>query len=433
MDNTIETKLNRVDAAVSTIKQNLHFEDNALIEDVAASTDIKRLTNVFVQQNEPEIKDGIWVQCDEKENAFDKIIMDRNMIVPYKWQIPDVLTPFYIKSNANAVIASPNTVTVVGDTLFFFDKGYITYDLTSNTNIATERVDRNRLSSSTHNSSATDGTLIYFSYGSYGQMHIYDPVTNADSEVSITQAGDHYIAYSPFDNCVYVITSEGRYILRHNRNDNTTKQILSVKEYNGELRYVRLLALGQQLLVITNVPGESFVIDLANNDNISKTAYEGLSTIAVPRNTTSVAYGLLDMSDHFYIYNGQDEIIKYSKETLLGEDVTSLFYDPAISKLHSLFYYNNQFYGFVSVTGTAPVYLVPLAVQGKDYDCSAVIISQAPITRTEYQTALWTYEGLEGRMTQSFFDIFYYNKEKGYMKDYPIYYGNGTEWIRFKN
>lgn len=30
-------------------------------------------------------------------------------------------------------------------------------------------------------------------------------------------------------------------------------------------------------------------------------------------------------------------------------------------------------------------------------------------------------------MTQSFYDIFYYNKEKGFMKEYPIYYGNGTE------
>ena len=432
MNNTIETKLNRVDAAVLTIKHNLHFEDNALIEDVAASTDIKKLTNVFVQQNEPSVKDGIWVQCDEAENAFDKIIMDRNMIVPYKWQIPDVLVPFYIKSNANAVIASPNTISVMGDTLFFFDKGFITYDLAANSNIAIERIDRSRLSSSTHNSSTTDGKVFYCCYGMYGTMQIYNPETNAVSEANLTQSTDHYITYSQFDNCVYIINNGGREIRRYNCDSAAMTTIKSVKEYNGELRYVRLLALGQHLLVITNVPGESFIIDLANNNNILTTGYEGLSTIAVPKNTDSVAYGLLDMSDHFYIYNGQDEIIKYSKETLLGEDVTSLFYDPAISKLHAMFYYNNQFYGLVSVTGTAPVYLLPLSVKGKDYDSSAVVISQAPISRTEYQTALWTYDGLVGRMTQSFYDVFYYNKEKGFMKEYPIYYGDGEKWIKFR-
>jgi hypothetical protein len=96
-----------------------------------------------------------------------------------------------------------------------------------------------------------------------------------------------------------------------------------------------------------------------------------------------------------------------------------------------MFYYEDQIY-MVTGPSRSEIYIMPMEMIGKQYDCDCVLISQAPITKTEHQTALWTYEGLRGRMTQSFYDVYYYNKNEGYKLEYPIYYGNGTEWIRFK-
>lgn len=59
MDSNLSNKLNRVEESLITIKNNLHFPNNAIIEEVAASTDIKRIANIYIQENEPEKKEGI--------------------------------------------------------------------------------------------------------------------------------------------------------------------------------------------------------------------------------------------------------------------------------------------------------------------------------------------------------------------------------------
>ena len=200
MDNTIEIKLNRVDAAVSTIKQNLHFEENALIEDVAASTDIKRLTNVFVQQNEPEVKDGIWVQCDEKENAFDKIIMDRDMIVPYKWQLLNQ----HPKLSNIEVLNAPDSWIMVGGKVFRYDWGCKSYTLANN-NGAFAKHQSWRVESNDRDSITTDGTYIYVGLARYGSNYVFNVSNGAEAKKDELPDLNYpvHIKYNGYDNCIY--------------------------------------------------------------------------------------------------------------------------------------------------------------------------------------------------------------------------------------
>jgi hypothetical protein len=425
MDNTIETKLNRVDAAVSTIKQNLHFEDNALIEDVAASTDIKRLTNVFVQQNEPAVKDGIWVQCDEKANAFDKIIMDREMIIPYKWQLLNQ----HPKLSNIKVLNAPDSWLMVNGKVFRYDWGCKSYTLSNNNGTFAQHQSW-RVESSSRDSIATDGTNVYVGLGGYSSSKVFS--VNNGAEVTGYPNFDHvsHVRYNSYDNslyaCGYYYGYKSKGIIKL---DLATKSIAEIYK-DTSVEETKVVPLGNRLLCIAAEKGKSYMLDISSVPALKvNDAPVAIQDIYVPAED---GWGILDMPDHFYIYNGLNSIVKYNKDTLEAEDMTEAFKDSEIQNLYSLMYYDNKFW-CIHGPSFDEVYLAPMETMGKVYHDNAVLISQAPISKTEHQTALWTYDGLEGRMTQSFYDIFYYDKEKGYMKDYPIYYGNGIEWIKFKN
>lgn len=433
MDNTLDIKLNRIDAAVATIKRNLNFEENALIEDVAASTDIKKLTNVFVQQNEPEVKDGIWVQCDEKENAFDKIIMDREMIVPYKWQYPDVVAEFKAAQGSLTGRQSSlewlgaNNGVVVNDKLYFIIGPNLgVYDLVQGGNIAVQH-GTYRIYADKIDQTAVSNSYVFGINTQNCYAWNLETLAKTDVGVGGSYKGNH-LCYSAFDNYMYL--AYGNYgDIKRIHGDTLVQEAFMNSSTMKKIS--RLLSLGEKLLCISDKPGYSYIYDLASNTKLT-TGPEGLSTLAIDNYAMP---GFLELSDCFLVYNGLKQVIRYSKDTLLGEDITDQFNDPAIQQLCGMFKYKEDYYGIISQKENTftPVSLLKMETRGKEYDSNAVLISQAPISRTEYQTALWTYDGLEGRMTQSFYDIFYYNKEKGFMKEYPIYYGNGTEWIKFKN
>ncbi len=64
MSQTLNNKIVRVDNAISTLKTNLHLPADAPIEDVA---NLKNLVRLYVQSEEPDSKDGIWLQTAKPE------------------------------------------------------------------------------------------------------------------------------------------------------------------------------------------------------------------------------------------------------------------------------------------------------------------------------------------------------------------------------
>lgn len=58
-ENSLNTKLNRVEMVTKDLRTKLKLDDSAVIEDVVEATNLAALANVFVQENEPDIKDGI--------------------------------------------------------------------------------------------------------------------------------------------------------------------------------------------------------------------------------------------------------------------------------------------------------------------------------------------------------------------------------------
>lgn len=74
-ENGLNTKLSRVDEAVGTLRRKLKLNENDPVEKVVEKTDIKNHLNIFIQDAEPETKEGIWIKTAETL-PVDKIVTD---------------------------------------------------------------------------------------------------------------------------------------------------------------------------------------------------------------------------------------------------------------------------------------------------------------------------------------------------------------------
>ena len=80
-ENSLNNKFNRVDSAIAEMRQNLNLQSTDSIETVAETTalNLKKLMNIFIQQEEPETKDGIWIKSDPFE--YDEIKVDETLVI----------------------------------------------------------------------------------------------------------------------------------------------------------------------------------------------------------------------------------------------------------------------------------------------------------------------------------------------------------------
>lgn len=76
MANNLNSKLTRVDEAIATMRQNLKISSNAPVEEVVNATNfaLKDLMNIYIQEDEPLEKDGIWLKTQPFD--YDSVTID---------------------------------------------------------------------------------------------------------------------------------------------------------------------------------------------------------------------------------------------------------------------------------------------------------------------------------------------------------------------
>lgn len=427
MENGLKEKLDRVTNTIDEMKINLQLDSNAPIEEIAEATDLHTLSNVFIQPDEPDIKDGIWIQTD-KLYPYDNIIVDNEIIVPYKWQIPAITTPIK-KGTTKINFSSGHRIWVEDDWLYFgYGDSICRYNLQDNNGVA-EEIDKNKIGATAK--LCKNGNICYYiNQNTWNPIRLkkYDLNTKTETEIGTFSTGGYSLSewnYSPVDNCFYMFYA--RYTLAiKSAVDGSSVAAWSNHTLPCGTNSEKIIPLGDKVLVTAT--HNSFLID-TNTHQISQ------EPAAVKNVRASTSSTVLDMGDYFYVFEGGDlnKVTKYHKETFEAEDVTALFYDPEMKYFKSLFRYKDKFYSLVGESTNKEGYLWPMETTGTSYDSNAVVLAQAPISKTEYQTALWTYPFIKGGLKQSFYDVFYYNIEEGLKKGYPTYYGNGERWIKFKN
>ena len=245
MSSSLNNKLDRVDAAIADMRHRIVLNENASIEEIAAATDLKSCTNVFIQETEPEIKEGIWFQTDSESHPYDTIAVDNETIVPYKWQLNNkkampvyaqgspygVYKNYFLKVNSNGYLgiydmnnnmASVKTITGNSYTLrgivyltVIENKAYVTHS-GCNGNLSVFNLDTLKYEGDKTLSLSNIGYFTYneitkcFYYGSGNKNYKYSletqsytqlPTANLQSNQNFAVAIGPYVWYSRDNSC----------------------------------------------------------------------------------------------------------------------------------------------------------------------------------------------------------------------------------------
>lgn len=423
MNQSLNSKLTRIDETLSIMKDNLRLDENEMIENLATATNLHSLTNIFIQEEEPEIKDGIWIQADKNTHPYEVLKIDEDIIIPGAWRKDKSYT---------AGIG----ITVSGDRQTMITLNGYLYSLKSNsifkTNLQTGESVTWKSAISVYSGIYTDGVDI-FTYGGTKVLHF-----KMDGTDTIYETGGQIscICKSPNWDYFYIVY-DGSFYKYDMISKSRTKITVSIST-SSYISYMHPLG-EDRLLVFGNTTKWGMfngIVDCIGNTYTS--CLDSLDRIFANYFTASPS------GDSLYFSISQDEsewsgkvitkgMFRIDLNTLTYEDLTSQFFtDEMSTSLINMVYNNGKFYSINTVNSNT-IRITPQDSSTVQYDKNMIVIMQCPITKSEKQTALWTYPCLEGRMCQSFYDVYYYNKDTGFNFTLPTYYGNGTEWVKFKN
>ena len=68
--------------------------------------------------------------------------------------------------------------------------------------------------------------------------------------------------------------------------------------------------------------------------------------------------------------------------------------------------------------------------QYKDFENNSIVVSQG---NNKYFTELISNEDVDGKILFPFNNIYFNTIENGLDDTIPTYYGDGTQWVKFKN
>lgn len=439
MEQNLDTKLTRIENTVNIMKTNLRLPENEVIEKVAEATNLHSLANIFMQEEEPEVKNGIWIQANEAEYKYDTIKIDKNIIIPGQWR-PDLAKKV---SWTNFYMFPGKYMCTIGDKLYIYNpsNGYL-YSYNYETNSLTEIISVGK----GMDAICSDNINRIFFCGS-STLWIVNIDTKEKAGWTCSYTSGSYNAswndccYNAYDNSVYMLGSNEVFFASFNLTNNSFKKI---RQFGRHSQRNHIFARGHEIVFISGS-------DSGYNSNTG-CIYDidtGLVSTGTGDLSSYVVRGLFwsqEIGQYHYVFqvdstsNGSPltKVVKIDKETLTYEDITEQFVNENVSKYINIQFIAGNYYGFYGQSkNTSGAYTdmwcLPMETGEVQYDHNSIVIMQSPITIAPLQTALWTYPCLEGRMCQSFFDVYYYNKDTGFNFTFPTYYGDGEKWIKFKN
>lgn len=377
--------------------------------------------NVFLQQNEPETKEGIWLQDDTL--TFDNIAFDTDISGEENW---DIRNDYAIMPGSMSYHPAP----IIGNDIYLFgiggNKPSYKYNII---NDSYTKISDYPYSYGTSGSAIVSiGTDIYILGGGYAGLlsnYKYDTLKDIYTQLS-------NIPYTFLNNVAATVGTNIYLFGSYNNPSNTTYKYDTLTG-----TYTKLTNLPYNL---KNGAGVTIGTDIYLFGS-SETDYY---TIAYKYNTVTDTYTkLTDIPDIFYggsavavgnniyLFGGNHSENYYTmayKYNIISDTYTKLddipknFYSGAATN-----YNDEKIYLFGCDGGTkVQVFLI----KTKTYEDNSILISQGV---GDYATQLVSIPRTTGRMLHHFHDAWHYTQANGLSKTIPTYYGNGTEWIKFKN
>ena len=392
--------------------------------------------NVFMQETEPELKNGIWLQ---NNNTYDKVIVDKEAsdsgII-----IGDKLSNFPVDTRASSISV------LAGNNIYIFSTGRenhsYKYNIIDDTFSRIADVDE-VLDDGMQYSGIyfPEDDIIYFAYST--AITTYDIKTDSYVRYSLSGTsgnGTPYSNFARYGRNIYSFYNSSQNILKINVDDKTVSAISFpyaadriVATIPDELNNcVYLIHTNNKLLkfdltteVLTEVEtltGYDFSTNIINN--ISRTDVNLMLPQIVnnkiyhvtPTDNTNKTYMIIEISLIDYTVTTYDNV----------NNIDNIQYEDSLLRRY-MFKYDDVFY-YVNCVDGGNNYFVPISITNKTYENNSIVI----LPGTKYNTKLFNYpSNVSGDNLDYFTDVWYYNN--GYINNIPTYYGNGTEWVKIKN
>lgn len=414
----LDTKLNRVTTVVDEMKHNLRLEPNASIEEVSAATNLKTLLNVFVQPEEPECKDGVWLQTEPFN--YEDFTVDEDMHIvgemeglekwpkdtmPYQYNhgAAGDSTGYFLSYNTAIFFFPYNNYTTERwatledspQTLYAYD-GYL-YSFSSKVNasarfnIATkekESIPVVPVSATGRCYVAGVKRKIYLLIpGALSVVHVYDIDTQEWSTVSGPQT-QSFLKGSLSGSLQGLPVWDGKIVVPHWVSGSGYSNYLT-RLYDPETQIWSNApsCLNREVCAMALVGTDLYMIDRSSGKGLYKgdLVANKATKITLPFN--------VDVADDV-IFNCNDQLVYHSTAT---------------RRTHTF------------------------AADTSSYDHDTIVIVQGKFRDTNYLVTLYNVPKTGvGNFKWPLSDILPYI-EGEFKGGIPTYYGNGTEWIKFKN
>lgn len=416
-------------------------DDNLVAENIKEGVEIFDVTgtakgepklNIFMQNEEPETKEGIWLKTSEL--SYDSVAFDTSVTGEPKWDTEVNITdmPNYFKRENNGAFT-------IGDKIYLFwgatDSQIAAYEYDIKNNTYKELTTLyDAFSVNTYYSSfACVGTNIYvICEDSTGYLRIYKYTPETDTYIKVYNSSTKM----PMPETVSVGTniyifgsSSTSYDNKAYKFDTITNTLSSCSDipYNFVNGSVASVGTDVYLFGCKDNPTNCYKYNTLTDTYTKKT------DVPVSNYNTATA----SVGTKIYLFGGytnSQACYEYDTETdTYTELPTRLYRFYNHNPPQATAYGSNKIYVFgglidggTTTTSDSYTKVQVLDLGSKEYENNSVVVSQGS---SSYQTQLVDTKA-NGRMLVHFNDVFYYTTENKLDNSMPRYYGNGTEWIK---
>ena len=372
---------------------------------VNINTNIVNKPNIFMQETEPETKEGIWLQANKQTDLI-QIFKNINQVYG-EWDTNiNISIPFDLRDSC--------AITSLNNEIYFFG-GMFTKTLAYKYNIENQQfIQLENLPFAFHSGHAiTIDNIIYLFGGNSTSTDIYQYDGNEFTKLTtkipfgFTNGGLCAINHDLFLFGGTGATSgypSQNMAYKFNMDTNTFVKLADIP---FAFNYGTAVPIGTNIYLFGGSVGNACVYDTLTD------TYDELNDIPSGSNTSISAF---DVGKNIYIIRDGINMVLY--DTIKNEYV-ELTNVPDDVSLYKSIKVGNKIYGFTIVV---QIYNL--------IDDKTIAIVEGSKT---YETQLYTNENIQGRLLYSFDDVYYNTAENGLDDTLPTYYGDGTQWIKFKN
>lgn len=382
--------------------------------------------NIFVQTTEPSKKDGIWLQTDKE---FDKIYCDEQVVANESWYPNGTFSNLSADRYNMAAVAVGTDVYIFGGSVSYTN--YEKYNVTTGETTVLGTMPYSIASSSSKavyldgNIYITSGTDIFLKY-------------NISSDTFTRLTNPPFIISSTRNYCL--AAADGNlYVFGYYNSSNSTVY-RDAYRYNVDNDTYTSIAAGSRMITSSDGPGAAVTIgnniyifcnSYATKYDVDNDTYTALANI--PFSTSNGPQFAIAYGTNIYLFgdaNNDNGKLAYKYNTLTDTwtQLTSnsyMFYQGSVVQVENKVLLIGGYNSKKTVKG--------MQLVSKTYDNNSVVISQGRIYNVGYGTKLVDMDLFETQPIYGFADAWFYTTENGLDYTIPTYYGDGTQWIKFKN